>query len=366
MSRSRTESVCTNESQKRVKNTDTGKSRSLAGSNAGEARSRVASADTGEAQNRDKNADRNKSHQRTESASTGEAQNQNKKADSSKLRSRAPSTITGDAPATSDLSIRNKSDAEKKRRRSTVHERNDSADGLTMKRSKTSRHSLRSSVSSVDVSNLVNESPPATASQNQRSKTNASTAKSPVPPITTPKKSRNRRPNDAVPSTSGQGTILKYLSKLSCKKCRAVLKTLPESKFHEKCHAMKQCPLCKKSIRSAEASNHVQTCLLMSRELTTEELKLYMKPLSINLIRCQSAILATPIITNVTSMAPNIKKEKGSVPPAQNGNPGANIENSDSEVIRPPKRISCSKPIIIDSSSEEETRGKFKNPFLFI
>lgn len=354
MSRSRTGSVSTNKSQKRAKSTDTSTSRSLAGSsNASETRSRVASADTGEAQNRDKNADRSKSQSRTESASTVGAQNRNKKADASKLRGRAPSTISGDAPASSSstkteaISVRNASEAEKKRHRSTLHERNDSADDPATKRSKASRHSPRSSVSSVDVSNLVNESPPATASQNQRSKTIVSTAKSSA---NTPKKSRNRRSNEPVASTSGQETILKYLSKLSCKKCNAVLKTLPESKFHDKCHASKQCPLCKKAIRSAQISNHVQTCLLISKELSTDELLKYMNPLSIKMIRVESTTNHQPV--------PSIKKERGSVATAQNGNRRANNENSDSEVIRPAKRINCSRPIIIDSSSEEETRGK--------
>lgn len=228
----------------------------------------------------------------------------------------------------------------KKRRRSVYPDNDDQYDNSRIKRSKTSRRSLRSDDNHSDIRitpnrNAVQESPKMVANHDERLRQREKTL------LESPKPKRNRKSNANVPSTSGQETILKYLSKPTCTKCDAVLKTYPESRFHQRCHQKKSCTVCKKSVSTKDVKNHVRSCLLMSGQVKTAELLMYMTPCKVYMDKNIDAV------TDDTNNNENDKQY-------------LNTEDSDmdSEILRSSKRKALSRPIIIDSSSEEEIKGK--------
>lgn len=266
----------------------------------------------GEARSRARSSEKRISRNQSGGVSTNEAQ------------SRLRNVVNGDAPypvRSTRCTSNERIPSEKKRRRSAVHDTNEQTENPRIKRSKSSQ---RSDDGSAVARNSQNKSPP------NHSKSSAAT----------PKPQRNRRLNDSVLSSNGQGTILKYLSKPACSKCGAVVKTLPESRFHEKCHAQKQCTVCKKPVRTNDVKNHLYTCLLMCGKLTTNEMLPYMTRVSVKVLKTESARTE---IDNTDNAANAIVSGDGS--------------DRDSDIVRRAKRVI--RPITIDSSSEEEIKGKF-------
>lgn len=284
----------------------------------------------GGARSRAKSTDKANSRNRIGSVNTNEARN------------RVRNVVDGDDPYSARTTRSTSNErflVEKKRRRSAMHDTLEQIEGPRIKRSKSVQ---RSDDGTAVMRNLQNKSPSAVTNNDPRHVNQSKSS------ATTPKPQRNRRLNDSVLSTPGQGTILKYLSKPSCNKCGVVIKTLPESRFHDKCHAKKQCTVCKKPVRTNDVKDHLYTCLLMCGKLTTNEMLPYMTRLSVKMLKTEIA-----------------ETENGHTDNAANPAPVDNGEGSDreSDIVRPAKRVNCTKPIIIDSSSEEEIRGKCDNTF---
>ena len=92
------------------------------------------------------------------------------------------------------------------------------------------------------------------------------------------------------------------MSKPGCLTCSANVRTWAESRWHLHFHRTHQCGVCKRKIGTADAQNHVYSCLLRSGTLSTKDLLAYMRPCSVRLVKSfgvsqgkKSKLGATPV-----------------------------------------------------------------------
>lgn len=145
---------------------------------------------------------------------------------------------------------------------------------------------------------IVNESK---TEDNKLSKTNIQGTKS-LKPSSSLQSPRAKKSTVTTVVSPGQANdpMRKYLSKPTCTQCNTTFITWAESRFHSHFHRNKRCCVCDKKVNESTIKDHVYSCLLFSKKLTSKELLAYMRPCSIHLIRSDHVKPKHPVIKRIS------------------------------------------------------------------